>query len=60
MNWVTLALGPNSGILEGEEVVIIGRQGGDELWADEIAGWAGTIAYETLTAISHDAERAYV
>jgi alanine racemase len=59
MNWVTLDLGPNSGILEGEEVVIIGRQGSDELWADEIAGWAGTIAYETLTAISQDVERAY-
>ncbi|MFT5122842.1 MAG: alanine racemase [Kiritimatiellia bacterium] len=60
MNWVTLDLGPDSGILEGEEVVIIGRQGDDELWADEIATWAGTIAYETLTAISQDIPRGYI
>ena len=59
MNWITVDLGPNSGVHEGDEVVLIGRQGHDALWADEIARWAGTIAYETLTAISPHIRREY-
>ena len=59
MNWVTVDLGPDSGVQEGDEVVLVGRQQGDALWADEIARWAGTIAYETLTAISPHIQREY-
>lgn len=59
MNWITVALGKDSGVVEGDKVVIIGRQGNDALWANEIARWAGTIAYETLTAISPHIQREY-
>ena len=36
----------------GDEVVLIGRQGADEITATEVAGRLGTIAYEVLTSIS--------
>ena len=32
----------------GDEVVLLGRQGREEIDADEIAGWMGTINYEAL------------
>lgn len=51
MNWVTVDLGPDSGCVAGDEVVLFGRQGGQSLWADVLAKRAGTIAYEILTAI---------
>ena len=36
----------------GDEVVLIGRQGTEQITATEIAGRLGTIAYEVLTSIS--------
>jgi alanine racemase len=36
----------------GDEVVIIGRQGNEEVTADELAGILGTINYEIVTAIA--------
>ena len=36
----------------GDEVVLIGRQGTEEITATEVAGRLGTIAYEVLTSIS--------
>lgn len=35
----------------GDSVTLIGRQGQDAIWADDIAGWTGTIPYEILCAI---------
>jgi alanine racemase len=35
----------------GDEVVLIGRQGGDEITAEEVAGWLGTINYEVVSEI---------
>lgn len=35
----------------GDEVVLLGRQGSDEITADEIADWLGTINYEVITTI---------
>ncbi|WP_028317340.1 alanine racemase [Desulfobulbus elongatus] len=32
----------------GDEVVLLGRQGQEEIGADEIAGWMDTISYEVL------------
>lgn len=43
----------------GDEVVLIGRQGGEVVSADELAGLAGTIGYEILTAISERVPREY-
>jgi alanine racemase len=39
-------------IAQGDEVVLIGRQGAEQISADEVAGWAETISYEVLTSIS--------
>ncbi|UCE63585.1 MAG: alanine racemase [Nitrospirota bacterium] len=46
------------GIVElGDEVEIIGRQGAEEVTADELAGKLGTINYEIVTCISHRVPR---
>ncbi|ROL62031.1 alanine racemase [Bacteroidetes/Chlorobi group bacterium ChocPot_Mid] len=44
----------------GDEVVLIGKQGSEEILADEIAGWVGTIPYEITTAISARVSRVYI
>jgi Alr-MurF fusion protein len=38
-------------VRSGDPVVLIGRQGDQELHVDEIAGWFETISYEILTGI---------
>ena len=38
-------------------MVLLGRQAAQEIWADEMARWAGTIAYEILTSINPRHER---
>ncbi|HWI63944.1 MAG TPA: alanine racemase [Symbiobacteriaceae bacterium] len=43
----------------GDEVVIIGEQGGDAISASEVAGLLGTINYEVLCAISKRVPRLY-
>ncbi len=32
-----------------DEIVLLGAQGGDAIWPDEMAGWADTISYEIIT-----------
>jgi alanine racemase len=44
----------------GEEVVLMGRQGEQEILAAELAQKAGTIAWEIFTGISHRVERIYL
>jgi len=41
----------------GDDVVIIGRQGDEEITADELAGRLGTINYEIVTGISRRVPR---
>jgi alanine racemase len=36
----------------GDEVILFGRQGDQEIRAEEVAAWAGTIGYEILTSVS--------
>lgn len=36
----------------GDEVILLGKSGDQSISADEVADWAGTIAYEVLTNIS--------
>ena len=38
-------------VSQGDEVVLLGRQGDDAISADEMAGWAETISYEIFTSI---------
>ena len=60
MNWISADLGPDSGVKAGDEVVLIGEQGAEKIWADELAKHCGTIAYEILTGISRQIERRYL
>lgn len=54
MNFTTVDVGAGSGVKPGDEVVLIGTQGGESLWADEVARWCATIPYEILTNIRSD------
>jgi len=40
------------GVEQGDEVILLGKQGEEHISADEMAGWAETISYEILTSIS--------
>ncbi len=46
--------------LEGDEVVLLGRQGTDEITADDLANWIGTISYEVLCGLSARVPRRYM
>ena len=43
----------------GDEAVLMGRQGDEEIFAAELARRAGTIAWEIFTGISSRVERVY-
>ena len=43
----------------GETVTLIGQQGEESIWADEVAGWVGTIPYEILCGIGSRVPRLY-
>ncbi len=49
-----------AGIEEGEEVVLIGRQGGDEISLEQIAAWCDTITHEILTGLGRRVKRVYL
>jgi alanine racemase len=44
----------------GDEIVLIGRQGGDEITVQDVADWGGTIHHEVLTRLSTRLPREYV
>jgi alanine racemase len=45
---------------EGDEVVLIGDQGGDAITAEAFARWAGTISYEILSRLGSRVPRLFV
>jgi len=51
MNSTIVDLGPDAKDAPGDEVVLIGTQGAEAVWADELASLAGTIPYEILTGV---------
>lgn len=51
MDYIMVDVTGIPGVQRGDAVTIIGRQGDDAIWVDEIAGWLGTISYEVLTGI---------
>ena len=57
MNWMTVDVGPYGQVAAGDEAVLIGRQGNQEIWADELAVLCRTIPYEILTNIREGIER---
>jgi alanine racemase len=59
MNWVTVDVGPDADVKAGDEAVLIGRQGKEQVWADELARLCRTIPYEILTNIDARIQRTY-
>lgn len=59
MNWIALDCGPDSEVESGDEVVLLGRQGQESVWADDLARLGRTIAYEVLTSIHSSLPRLY-
>ncbi|MFO7871346.1 MAG: alanine racemase [Kiritimatiellia bacterium] len=51
MNLFMIDTGMDHNVRQGDEVVLMGASGNEEVWADEIADWCDTIPYEILTGI---------
>jgi alanine racemase len=60
MDQMTVDLTDLPEVTEGDEVVLIGRQGGDEITVDQVADWAGTISYEILCGLPERLPRRYI
>lgn len=45
---------------EGEDVVLVGRQGAEQITVDEWASWADTISYEMLCGLTERVPRRYL
>jgi alanine racemase len=52
MDNITIDLGPETEVRPGDEAVLIGRQGEEQILAEEVAGRLDTINYEVTCAIS--------
>lgn len=59
MNWITVDIGPDAPVKVGDEVVLIGEQGNEVIWANELASICRTISYEILTSINASLPRIY-
>ena len=59
MDLMVVKLEQNDDVLIGEEVVLIGKQGDEEISVNEIAEKADTIPYEILTRIGKRVKRIY-
>ena len=44
----------------GEEVVLMGEQGGERITPDELAAWAGTIPWEIMLSFNQRVTRKFV
>jgi alanine racemase len=60
MDNVTVALGPETDVELGDEVVLIGRQGDERILAEEVARRLDTINYEVTTALLPRVRREHV
>jgi alanine racemase len=60
MDLTMLDVGHIQEAVMGSEVVVLGKQGADEISADEIAGTIGTINYEIVTAITGRVPKVYL
>lgn len=60
MDHVMLDVTDVPGVVAGDEAVLVGRQGGAAITADEVAAWTETIAYEVLTSVGKRVPRATV
>ena len=59
MDQIMVDLGPACDAQIGDEVVLFGRQGNEEITVTELAGLAGTINYELVCSVSSRVPRIY-
>ena len=59
MDVSVVQLEPSDAVSIGDEVVLIGKQGNEEITVDEVAQRAGTIPYEILTQIGTRVKRTF-
>lgn len=59
MDQILVDCGDDEGVLAGDEVVLLGRQGSEQIAAWDWASQTGTIAYEILCGISPRVPRVY-
>jgi len=57
MNMTMVDVSDVQGCKVGDEVTLLGKEGAEEVSADQIASWAGTINYEIPTRIAADIPR---
>ena len=60
MDQIVVDCGPSGDVRAGDEVVLLGRQGEEEVTAEEWAARTDTIAYEVLCRIGPRVPRRYV
>jgi alanine racemase len=60
MDQLMVDCGPGSPVQRGDEVVLIGRQGDEEVTAADWAGWLGTITYEIVCGIGPRVPRVHL
>ncbi|HEX2273438.1 MAG TPA: alanine racemase [Acidimicrobiales bacterium] len=60
MDQITVDCGDDGGVAPGDEVVLLGRQGGESIDAWEWAQRLGTIAYEIVCGVGPRVQRTYV
>jgi alanine racemase len=48
------------GVQAGDEVVLLGKQGNEEITAMELADWAGTVTYQVLSGWTKRLDRIYL
>lgn len=47
------------GVSVGDEAVLIGRDGNEQITAEDLAAWAGTISYEILLSVGSRVDRVF-
>ena len=60
MDQVMADLGPDGTAYNGDEIVLIGSQGAEQIRVEDLARWAGTVPHEVLTSINTRVPRVYV
>ena len=60
MDQLLVDCGPDGDVAVGDEVVLLGEQGGERVGAEEWAERLGTISYEIVCGISPRVPRRYV
>lgn len=60
MDATVFEINPPVDVSVGDEAVLIGTQGADEITADQVAAQAGTISYEILTGIGKRVRRVHI